>query len=374
MSWIVATYIVSGAAVIALAVGSYWTRRTSTSDTHPSETKTIHQFQDVAPPTGNDESFVKLDDADSTLPPPSDPEEQPDDPWTVEEVLEEHTSYRGNQSVRRRTSQSPGTETDADQAYFVVVDGEDVGRTIEVDDEIIIGRDRQAADIQIRHPAISRRHARLEATGRDIEIVDLDSTNGTLVNGRDIDRAALDHRDKVILGKSVALKLTFQDALDRQFQQLLDEASKRDDLTGAFAKTYFSAKAESEMEVAHQHGTNVCLVLFDVDHFDRITDTHGPLAGDDVLRQVSDLVRDVTGDNCLFARYGDETFVVFIRSAGSERGQLVGERIRQAVQDHGFVHDGGDLEVTISVGVADFTTTDATEPTALVDAADEALD
>ena len=154
----------------------------------------------------------------------------------------------------------------------------------------VIGRGQQA-DIQVIDEGISRRHAEIVHEGGQIVIRDLGSTNGTYCNGDKIGEHQLSDGDKIQVGSTTILKFTFHDSLDESFQRQMYESALRDGLTKIFNKKYFLDRLESEFAYAVRHRTPLSLVMFDIDHFKRINDTHGHLAGDYALSTLAKIVR-----------------------------------------------------------------------------------
>ncbi len=147
-----------------------------------------------------------------------------------------------------------------------------------------------------------------------------------------------------------------------------------DTLTGIYNRRYMNAHLDRKIIEIAETVKPVSVLMFDIDNFKPINDTHGHNAGDEVLtelaRRVSRGVRDID----LVSRYGGEEFVIVMPDADIEVALSVAERVRGLVADQPFLVAGGSksLKVTISVGVA--TTRDPTEATeSLIGRADEAL-
>ena len=120
---------------------------------------------------------------------------------------------------------------------------------------------------------------------------------------------------------------------------------------------------------------NFGLAIFDVDDFKQINDDYGHLAGDKVLAEVADRVRDSLFERDVFCRYGGEEFVV-IFTRTSRQGMIdAAEKLRQSVKAGPFVTAAGipPLEVTVSVGVASFADLENPTPEGVLRAADECL-
>jgi two-component system, cell cycle response regulator len=151
------------------------------------------------------------------------------------------------------------------------------------------------------------------------------------------------------------------------------ESALRDGLTKAFNKKYFTDRLESEFTFAIRHQSPLVLVMFDIDHFKKVNDTYGHQAGDLVLSELSTLLTAALRAEDVFARYGGEEFAVICRGTDLTQAQIVGDRMRKAVEGHRFTFEGTHIPVTISVGIAglpDDTVKDATD---LVARADKAL-
>jgi diguanylate cyclase (GGDEF)-like protein len=263
--------------------------------------------------------------------------------------------------------------TDRDRAYLIVLAGASVGEMYKIAKEsTIIGRGTQA-DIHIVDDGISRRHAEIAHKGNRIVVRDLGSTNGTFINGDRITEHTLQDGDKIQVGSTTILKFTFHDSLDETFQRQMYESALRDGLTKIFNKKYFLDRLESEFAYAARHKTPLSLVMFDVDHFKKINDTHGHLAGDFVLTTLANLVSTTIRQEDVFARYGGEEFAVICRGVDLVGATAFGERIRRMVAAQLYLYQDIDIKVTVSVGVAALPDVGMRECLELIGAADEAL-
>jgi diguanylate cyclase (GGDEF)-like protein len=216
-------------------------------------------------------------------------------------------------------------------------------------------------------------HVKLILSGTVVTIEDLGSSNGTLVNGDRVHIEQLRDGDKIRLGETTILKFTFHDKLDESFQQKMYNAALRDPLTKAYNKKYFVDQLAIELAYAKRHGTPLSLVIFDLDHFKRINDTYGHVAGDMVLIQLSDLVQGMLRQEDVFARYGGEEFVIILRGINLGDAGVLAERVRRAIEEKPFMAAGATrLPVTISAGVAAHAD-DIADSMGLVEAADTAL-
>ncbi|MDC3960823.1 GGDEF domain-containing protein [Polyangium jinanense] len=260
-----------------------------------------------------------------------------------------------------------------DRAYLIVLVGSNVGEMFEVEfPETVLGRGANAT-VRLNDDGISRRHARLVRAGNDVVLEDLNSSNGTSVNGENISQRILRDGDKIRLGSTTILKFTYHDHLDVSFQQQMIDAALRDGLTKAFNKRYFLSRLETEIAYAKRHRAPLSLVMFDVDHFKRVNDTYGHLAGDYVLTKISKLTMNTVRTEDVFARYGGEEFGVICRGVTLGNAGILGERLRAVVETTPFEHEGTRMQITISVGVAAHPDLPVETPEQLIAAADEAL-
>ena len=261
------------------------------------------------------------------------------------------------------------------RAYLIVLSGADVGHMYQLDEqEVVLGRANDAS-LRIHDAGISRKHARLRrGEGSTIYIEDLGSANGTYLNGQRVAHShPLSDGDKITLGSTTILKFTYHDQLDESFQRSMFEAALRDSLTGAFNKKYFSDQLLKEFSYAKRHHTPLGLILFDVDHFKRVNDTYGHLAGDHVLVELSRLTQASVRSEDIFARYGGEEFAVICRGESMQSAASLGDRIRRRVEQTSFVYQGVQMPITISVGVSGLPEIPVNLTEELIGAADTAL-
>jgi diguanylate cyclase (GGDEF)-like protein len=258
-------------------------------------------------------------------------------------------------------------------AYLVVLQGSNVGEMHKVEGpEVVVGR---AMNVQVRlnDDGISRRHCRVLSIGGQVIIEDLGSANGTLVNGEMIQHHALKEGDKVRLGANTMLKFTYQDKLDETFQQQMYDAALRDGLTRSYNKKFFADRLDTEFAYAKRHKSMLSLVMFDVDHFKRVNDNYGHLAGDAVLVHLTRITQATIRTEDILARYGGEEFAVICRGTPLLNAGVLGERLRARVEGETFDYQGTRLPVTISVGVAALPEANVATSPELVKAADVSL-
>lgn len=227
-------------------------------------------------------------------------------------------------------------------------------------EETSVGRSH-GADFCINDRSISRLHARLEMQDDgSCRIIDLDSTNGTWVNNERVTSEGhrLDDGDRVRFGTAVVARFSWQDGIESNLHARLYETATKDGLTGATSRTHFLERYEEELDLARRGQIPLSVLMIDIDHFKRVNDTFGHLAGDRVLATLVERVVKQLRSQDHIARYGGEEFIHMARLS-SEEAMHLGERLRAAVQDKPFLVPGPEIEqeitVTISVGVATWT-------------------
>jgi diguanylate cyclase (GGDEF)-like protein len=239
-----------------------------------------------------------------------------------------------------------------EQAYLLVLSGCAAGQMHRLANErTTIGRS-PTADVVLPDDGLSRLHAAIERREADFVIRDLGSTNGTYCNGPPIVEHMLANGDKIRVGNSTLLKFTLADAMEESFQRQLYEAALRDALTNSFNRKYFLERLKSEFAFAIRHSAPLSLLLFDVDHFKRINDTHGHLAGDKMLAELAVVISGSIRHEDVLARYGGEEFGVICRGTALAGARTFAERVRRLVDMHTFSFNGVAIKVTVSVGVA----------------------
>ncbi len=154
--------------------------------------------------------------------------------------------------------------------------------------------------------------------------------------------------------------------------EMTENMSQKDGLTGLFRRGIFNEKLKEEIIRARNFKHTVGLMMIDIDHFKYINDTYGHQVGDEVLREVSSVIRNSVYETDFVARYGGEEFAVIMPRAEIEGSKRKAEYIRNAVAS-GRIRVGlVDIKVTISCGIAYFPYDGEDEKT-LIENADKAL-
>ncbi|ASL43125.1 Phytochrome-like protein cph2 [Burkholderia sp. AD24] len=172
-------------------------------------------------------------------------------------------------------------------------------------------------------------------------------------------------------------ELTRTHASLEKLNQTLERLAMQDGLTGLANRRQFDVSLQNEFSRATRHASALALIMMDVDCFKQYNDIYGHAAGDECLRTISRVIRDLTarrpGD--LAARYGGEEIAVLLPNTDVAHAVAIADKIRGAIRDLEIEHAGGPTGfVTISAGVAArVPTRGASEPTELILVADKAL-
>jgi diguanylate cyclase (GGDEF)-like protein len=277
--------------------------------------------------------------------------------------------------TKTRTSIAAAPPSARDRAFLLVIAGEHLGEMYPLKEpEIILGRGHDATIQLPDDDGVSRRHAKLICHGSEVQIEDLGSANGTIVNGTTLDSVrVLKDGDKIALGSTTVLKFTYSDDLEEDFQRQMLEAALRDGLTKLFNKKYFMERLDAELAFAGRHRTPLSLIMLDVDHFKRINDTFGHPTGDAVLVRLAGIMVETARKEDVLARYGGEEFVILCRGVNVTNAGVLAERLRERIAVARLDHDGQTIAVTVSLGVAGYPDVAAKTCEELLSATDDAL-
>jgi len=154
----------------------------------------------------------------------------------------------------------------------------------------------------------------------------------------------------VVIGTMIAMAMYREEHLDT-----LKHDAAHDPLTNVLNRRAFFSRAESVLREGRQDGVTVALLMLDLDHFKAVNDSHGHLAGDQVLKQVCARVTGMIRRTDLFGRLGGEEFAALLKVVAPDDAMIVAEKIRKGVGTTAIATDEGDLTVTVSIGVAEDT-------------------
>jgi diguanylate cyclase (GGDEF)-like protein len=163
--------------------------------------------------------------------------------------------------------------------------------------------------------------------------------------------------DSLLKRNELRLSAASQDSLQRLNESLrletrsLAEIARSDPLTGALNRKGLADELMRLVRLGEAQTFPMTLVFIDIDHFKRINDAHGHVAGDQVIRGLAQLVRSAVQRDDLFARWGGEEFLLVFRDTPGVKGRVIAERLRDRIATATWA-DG--LRVTCSFGVAEW--------------------
>lgn len=227
------------------------------------------------------------------------------------------------------------------------------GKQWALTDAFVIGRAIES-NVFIDDKSLSRSHARIDIKGNKVYVVDLGSTNKTIVNGQILPPMVLcelKNNDQIKTG-NVIFKFLETGNIEVLTTQMLFEKANRDALTGAYSKGALLEKGPEAIKRSEVLNEALSVIVFDIDFFKKINDSHGHPCGDFVLKDLARVVSTkLIRSNDFFARYGGEEFVLILSGTPDKVAAEIAERIRTTIQNHEFKFEGKIIPVTVSVGV-----------------------
>jgi diguanylate cyclase (GGDEF)-like protein len=226
--------------------------------------------------------------------------------------------------------------------------------------------------IVLEGDSVSRRHAHFEERSESWWCVDDGSTNGSYVNDEQIMREArLGNGDRIKIGPTIFKFLSGQD-VEAQYHEEIYRMTIIDGLTQVHVKRYLLEALDKELMRARRHARDLSFLMLDIDHFKKINDLHGHLAGDYVLKEVARIIQQRIRRDEVLARYGGEEFAVILPETNLEGARALADGLREKIEESRFVFQGETIRVTISIGVATLHDDDKTSLD-LIKRADEKL-
>jgi diguanylate cyclase (GGDEF)-like protein len=272
-----------------------------------------------------------------------------------------------------RVQEEPGGPKAArpGEACVIVIYGPELGKRMQLGAAPFeIGRSSKN-DLFLDQESISRHHARITFDGTQYWVQDLKSTNGTYVNDGQVEEQRLYDGDRVRIGRSI-LKFMTGENVEAHYHEEIYRLMTIDGLTQVYNRRYFDEALEREFNRSKRYARALSLILFDIDYFKRVNDTHGHLAGDHVLRLVAAAIRPRLRREDIFARTGGEEFGILLPEIPLEGARATAEKVRRIVEASPLPIEQLVVPCTVSLGVARTTEADAV-PQDLYKRADERL-
>jgi diguanylate cyclase (GGDEF)-like protein len=227
--------------------------------------------------------------------------------------------------------------------------GKDMGLMIPLEGTMSIGRNTESS-ITLNDELVSWDHCRVTNFNGSITLHDNNSRNSVFVDKLSVDDCVLNVGSNIQIGDTV-MKLELLSDQEVELRQSLYHRANFDLLTGCYNRHYFEEIAKQEFSISKREQTSLKLVMIDIDHFKKINDTYGHLAGDYILREVAGIIQNSLRAYDLLCRYGGEEFILLLRGAISIGDtEKLCERIRTHIQDSNFEYRGITINLTISIG------------------------
>ena len=256
-------------------------------------------------------------------------------------------------AMKTVVAQPPQPTASKTVGVLTVGSGPEAGRIVRVvSGEIVtLGRSDDCT-VRFDDTSLSRVHARVMNV-MDYMVGDAGSTNGTFVNGERIEKAChLEDGDRIQLGSGTTLRFSLVTEEEEAALRKIYEAAVLDGLTGVANRKHLEERLDSELAFALRHHVDLSVIIVDLDHFKRVNDTYGHLAGDAVLRRAAEIFRETVRLEDFVGRYGGEEFVVVARGTAAARAVKLAERLRAKIAEAPISFEARQIPVTMSAGVA----------------------
>ncbi len=260
---------------------------------------------------------------------------------------------------------------------LTIIEGENFGYVYQLEkQETVLGRSDDI-DFKINDAKASRRHLLIQLRQEDenapikVVAIDLESKNGTYVNGERIYDVELKNSDKIQIGNTI-IKFEVKDILDLTYHEKLYQQATRDVLTGLWNRNYLQTELDKLVSISSRHRRPFSVLIFDIDHFKAVNDTYGHDIGDVVLKTTAHIVTAQLRAHDTAARFGGEEFVILMSETPIEGAHVAAERLRLSVANYDFTPLGCPRQVTISIGLSQYPACGITSDE-LLKRADEAL-
>jgi diguanylate cyclase (GGDEF)-like protein len=240
-------------------------------------------------------------------------------------------------------------------ACLVVLQGAEVGNKILLNkNEITIGRTKDM-DICLTQGNVSRMHAVIQRLDeQQFLLIDKDSTNGTSVNEKAIKSTLLKDQDVISIGDS-KLKFIASDSPEQAYYDKLYRRIHLDKVLRIYNKYYFLSKLEEEIILCERYSKELSLILLNVDHFKRLNDSYGHLAGDTALIQLAEICKEHIRETDTLCRCGVEEFAVIMPQTDQQQAYVLSETIRELVAKTPVNYADTAIDMTISIGITGYT-------------------
>ena len=272
--------------------------------------------------------------------------------------MNNHGDTDFSRTVYSVPSQKAGTGSLHRLPVLVVLRGSQVGRRYLLNESgLVLGRRPDRAQLVVPGDAqISSMHCRFERgpQQQSWQVVDLGSTNGTVVGSERVATQALLDGDRILVGETV-LKFTFHDELEEEFHQAVDHLMNIDDLTGLPVQRVFQVRFQDALLLVQRQKRSMAVFMMDMDGLKKINDNHGHLVGAHTIATVGRRLGTIVhAANGVVSRFGGDEFSAFVPNVDLEQAKALGEQLREAVKGQPITRDTVTVNPSISIGLALF--------------------
>lgn len=160
-------------------------------------------------------------------------------------------------------------------------------------------------------------------------------------------------KDTQAIKESIEDRILSRTKILEDMQKHLQDQVHKDSMTGLYNRRYFNEMAETLLFNARRDGTELCVIMLDIDNFKIINDTYGHSIGDDVIYNIAELLKNFTRSSDICVRFGGEEFVVVLPNTSLENSIKISEKIRKIVEENLLITKAKqEIRYTISMGIA----------------------
>jgi len=212
------------------------------------------------------------------------------------------------------------------------------------------------AFIKIVHPddreKVEKAYAEMKSTGSWIfdEEYRIIRESGEILWFRAKTFPVYDENGNIYRSVGVSENITYAKKME---EELINQATK-DFLTGAFNRRYFFDKGDDELQRSLRYSHEFCVLMLDIDHFKKVNDVYGHIAGDTVLKQFTSECLNVLRKSDVFARIGGEEFAVILPETNIIGANTIAERLRKSIENMTVQDEteNQDIKITTSIGIS----------------------
>ncbi|MGE8152116.1 diguanylate cyclase [Pseudomonas vancouverensis] len=214
-------------------------------------------------------------------------------------------------------------------------------------------------DTQIREQVDGLQSSMKEAADLDDLKLVLENHLEGLLGTMDQHQKQRDEREQEVAARlhSLAERVAHMEEEAQGYREHLEEQRQKalvDPLTGLPNRAAWSERLDQEVKQWQQHGNTLLLAMLDLDHFKRINDNYGHLAGDKVLKIIATVLRKRLRGTDFIARFGGEEFVLLMPATAQANGLKLMESLRAAIEACPFHFKGEPVTITVSIGMTAF--------------------